>query len=116
MTKSDKKKRSLVTPVDGQDLYSGLIRIHILYHACEEGPIFGLGMMNELSRHGYRLSAGTLYPLLHGLEKKGLLRSRKVRAGRWFRREYSATAAGRRALKTAKQRVSELFGEIFEVK
>jgi PadR family transcriptional regulator, regulatory protein PadR len=117
MTKADTTKRSAATsPADGQGLYSGLIRIHILFHACEEGPIFGLGMINELSRHGYRLSAGTLYPLLHGLEKKGLLRSRKVRAGRWFRREYSATAAGRRALRTAKQRVSELFGEIFEVK
>jgi PadR family transcriptional regulator PadR len=71
-------------------------------------------MINELSRHGYRISAGTIYPLLHGLERKGLLRSQKVRDGRTFRREYSATAEGRRALKTAKQRVSELFGEIFE--
>jgi hypothetical protein len=57
-----------------QSLYSGLIRIHILYHACQ-GPIFGLGMIEELARHGYKLSAGTLYPLLHRLEKKGLLRS-----------------------------------------
>ena len=94
-------------------MYSGLIRIHILYHACEE-PIFGLGMIAELSRHGYRMSPGTLYPLLHGLEKKGLLQSRQVRVGRWLRREYRATAAGRKALRTAKKRVRELFGEIFE--
>jgi PadR family transcriptional regulator len=100
---------------DRQDLYSGLIRIHILFHACE-GPIFGLGMIDELSRHGYRLSPGTLYPLLHGLERKGLLRSQKVRVGRWFRREYRTTATGRKALLSAKQRVSELFGEIFEVR
>ncbi|HEU5450533.1 MAG TPA: helix-turn-helix transcriptional regulator, partial [Terriglobales bacterium] len=50
-----------------QDLYSGLIRLHILHHACHE-PIFGLGMIEELARHGYKLSAGTMYPLLHGLE------------------------------------------------
>ena len=116
MTKTDSKALVSVEASDGQDLYSGLIRIHILYHACEEGPIFGLGMINELARHGYRLSTGTLYPLLHGLEKKGLLRSQKVRAGRWIRREYHATPAGRRAFRTAKQRVSELFGEIFESK
>jgi PadR family transcriptional regulator PadR len=60
----------------GQDLLSGLIRIHILYHACKE-PIFGLGMIEELQRHGYKLSAGTLYPMLHGLERRGLLCSKK---------------------------------------
>jgi DNA-binding PadR family transcriptional regulator len=100
-------------PEDHQELYSGLIRIHILYHACEE-PIFGLGMIEELQRHGYRLSPGTLYPLLRSLEKKKLLRSREVRSGRWIRREYTATPAGRRAMRAVKQRVRELFGEIFE--
>jgi len=98
-----------------QGFYSGLIRIHILFHACE-GPIFGLGMIQELSRHGYRLSPGTLYPLLHGMEKKGLLRSREIRNGKWRRREYSATPAGRQALRMAKRRVRELFGEIFDLK
>jgi PadR family transcriptional regulator PadR len=98
---------------DHQNLYSGLIRIHILFHAGE-GPIWGLEMMEELRRHGYRIGAGTLYPLLHGLEKRGLLRSRQVRAGRWIRREYRATTAGHKALREAKKRVQELFGEIFE--
>ena len=59
---------------DDRDLYSGLIRLHILHHAAED-RIFGLGMAEELARHGYRISPGTLYPLLHGLEKKGYLRS-----------------------------------------
>ena len=59
---------------DDRDLYSGLIRLHVLHHAAKE-PIFGLGMLEELARHGYSMSAGTLYPILHGLEKKGYLRS-----------------------------------------
>jgi PadR family transcriptional regulator len=96
-----------------RELFSGLIRLHVLHHACEE-PIFGLGMIEELARHGYRLSPGTLYPLLDGLEKKGLLRSsRRLVDGR-VRRFYRATPAGRKALKMAKQRVKELFGELFE--
>lgn len=94
-------------------LFSGLIRLHVLHHACHE-PIFGLGMIEELARHGYRLSPGTLYPLLDGLERKGLLRSsRRLVDGR-FRRVYQATPAGRGALKKAKHRVKELFGELFE--
>jgi PadR family transcriptional regulator len=96
-----------------KDLYSGLIHLHILHHAAEEG-IFGLGMIEELARHGYRLSPGTLYPVLHRLEKKGMLRSYKqIEAGK-IRRVYRATTAGRKALMIAKEKVQELFGELFE--
>ena len=115
MSKIDIKTHRWRAESDGRGIYSGLIRIHILYHACEE-PMFGLGMIEELQRHGYKLSPGTLYPFLHGLERKGFLRSRVVRAGRWTRREYIATPAGHRVLRIAKRRVRELFGEIFEVK
>ncbi|MGO8734713.1 MAG: PadR family transcriptional regulator [Terriglobia bacterium] len=100
-------------PANSQEIYSGLVRIHILYHACQ-GPIFGLGMMEELRRHGYRLSAGTLYPLLHGLEARGYLRSREVRSGRSIRRVYRATWAGRKAFALAKEKVKELVDELLE--
>jgi len=100
---------------DDRDLYSGLIRLHILHHAAEE-PIFGLGMAEELARHGYRISPGTLYPLLHGLEKKGYLRSTEVRNGKSRRNVYRATARGRKALAGARQKVRELFGELIEGK
>ena len=96
-----------------QDLYSGLIRLHILHHACE-GDIFGLGMIEELGRHGYKLSPGTMYPILHSLEERGLLVSEEKQEGRRYRRFYRATPAGRRALVAAKEKVRELFGELFE--
>ena len=95
------------------DLYSGMIRVHILYHAAQE-PIFGLAIIEELARHGYKLSPGTLYPLLHGLERRGFLRSNRKRDGGRTRRVYRATAAGRRALADAKVKVKELVGELFE--
>ena len=96
-----------------RNLYTGLIRLHLLHHAAE-APIFGQGMIDELGRHGYRLSAGTLYPILHGMERQGYLRSRLTLAGGRNRRVYRATPAGRNALVTARQRVKELFGEMFE--
>ena len=96
-----------------RSLYAGLIRLHILHHGAE-GPIFGQGMIDELGRHGYRLSAGTLYPILHGMEKQGYLRSKVALSGGRSRRVYRATPAGRKALATARQRVQELFGEMFE--
>jgi len=96
-----------------RDLYSGLIRLHILHHA-EREEIFGLGIIEELARHGYKLSPGTLYPILHGLERKGYLRSAEHRDGRRIRRVYKATASGKKALAAAKAKVRELVGELFE--
>jgi len=98
-----------------RDLYSGLIRLHVLHHAAEE-PIFGLGMIEELARHGYRISPGSLYPLLHGLEKKGYLRSREQRNGKSLRRVYRATPRGRKALAAVRRQVRELFRELVEGK
>jgi DNA-binding PadR family transcriptional regulator len=100
---------------DNRDLYSGMIRLHILHHARHEA-IFGAGMAEELARHGYKISPGTLYPILHGLEKRGYLKSEKEQSGKSIRRLYRITAPGRRALKTAKLRVRELFGELIEGK
>jgi len=99
--------------LEDQDLYSGLIRLHVLHHAAEE-PIFGLGMMEELARHGYRISPGTLYPLLRRLEKKGYLRSSEKREGKSRRKVYRATALGRKALAASKNKIRELFHELVE--
>jgi DNA-binding PadR family transcriptional regulator len=96
-----------------QDLYGGLIRLHILHHAVTK-PVFGLWFIEELARHGYKLSPGTLYPLLHGLERKGYLQSTTERAGKTARRMYRATPLGRKVLAAAREKVSELFGELLE--
>ncbi|MFC5863544.1 PadR family transcriptional regulator [Acidicapsa dinghuensis] len=100
---------------ENQDLYIGLVRLHVLHHAAEE-PIFGLGIIRELSRHGYRLGPGTIYPLLHGMERRGWLKSKlQLVAGR-NRKVYLATAAGRKALVKARKQVQELYEEMGEGK
>ena len=71
-------------------------------------------MVEELARHGYRISPGTLYPILHGLEKKGYLRATEQRNGKSWRKVYRATPLGQRALLAAKAKVRELFGELIE--
>jgi PadR family transcriptional regulator, regulatory protein PadR len=98
---------------DHRDLYSGLIRLHVLHHAAR-APIFGLGMTQELARHGYRISPGTLYPLLHGLEKRGLLRASEMQNGKSRRKVYRATPAGQKALIAAREKVHELLREMIK--
>lgn len=99
--------------MEHRELLSGLIRLHVLHHAVE-GEIFGQWIIEELARHGYKLSPGTIYPLLRALEKRGYLRSTAKPTGRSTRRIYRATAKGRRALIVAREKVSELFGELLE--
>ncbi len=93
--------------------FNGFIRLHILYHAAKE-PTYGAEITEELIRHGYRLSQGTLYPTLHQLQQLGYLRSHtRVVDGRQ-RRYYRATPAGRKVLVEARQKLTELVVEVIE--
>ncbi len=94
-----------------QRFFAGFMRIHILHHAGE-GPIYGVEIARELGRHGYRVSYGTLYPVLHSLEKAGLLTSRQVVEGGRRRRVYELTDLGRRTLEELKPKIRELVEEV----
>jgi PadR family transcriptional regulator, regulatory protein PadR len=100
-------------PNHQRELFFGLIRIHVLVHASHE-PIFGQAMMDELAHHGYRIGPGTLYPLLHGLERSGLLKSALNNVGGHSRRVYKITSVGKKALEKAKTKVDELHHELHE--
>jgi len=94
-----------------RDFVRGAMQVHVLHHAAE-GSVHGAWLSAELARHGYYVSPGTLYPLLHRMERSGLLRSHKeVAAGR-ARRVYAATAAGRRALERLRRAAAELAAEV----
>ena len=91
--------------------FTGFIRIHILYHASQ-GPVYGLALIEELRRHGYRLSAGTLYPALHALAGAGYLQQqRRVEGGR-ARKYYTITDEGRQALAQIRPKIRELVDEV----
>jgi DNA-binding PadR family transcriptional regulator len=96
-----------------RDFFLGFVRLHILFHAGHE-PVCGVDLMAEMDRHGYRIGAGTLYPLLHRLERAGLLRCEvRVVAGRQ-RKYYRSTPAGAAVLAEARIRLRELVGEVVE--
>lgn len=91
--------------------FLGFVRLHILHHAAHH-RISGAWIREELRNHGYDLSPGTLYPILHDLEHRGLLRSfHRVKGGR-VRRCYEITEEGRRFLEDAKVRLRHLVCEI----
>ena len=92
--------------------FTSFIEFHILHHASEI-PVYGLWLIEELAEHGYKISPGTLYPLLHSMESSGLLRSRNTVFNGKIRKYYSVTPKGKRYLKKAKRQVGELVREVF---
>ena len=96
-----------------RDFFLGFIRIHVLHHAAE-APVYGLWLIEELGRHGYGLSPGTLYPILRDLADDGYLRlERRLVDGR-VRKYYRITACGRRTLASARTQIVALMGEVLE--
>jgi DNA-binding PadR family transcriptional regulator len=102
-----------MTKVDNisRRFFRGFIQVHILHHASIE-PIYGLALIEELARHGYRLSPGTLYPILHSLEAAGYLRQRRRNVAGKVRKEYTISAAGRTVLRDARGKIRELVEEV----
>ena len=94
-----------------RDFFLGFIRLHILYHASKE-PVYGLWLIEELDHHGYKVSPGTLYPILHKLEKENLLKSHKENHEGKIRKYYKITTMGRQTLEKAKEKITILVDEI----
>jgi PadR family transcriptional regulator, regulatory protein PadR len=93
-----------------RDIQLAFMRIHILHHAVEH-PIYGLWMRDELAEHGYDISVGTLYPMLHQLEEDGYLSSEEQLTDGRHRRYYHATDRGRALLTEVQRKLRELTRE-----
>lgn len=89
------------------EFYTGLVRMFILHEAAKK-PIFGLWLMEVLEKHGYRVGPGTLYPILHAFERRGLLLSVVESQGNRKRRLYKTTALGKRMLTHVRSRSRQL--------
>ena len=97
-----------------REILLGFWKVHILHHAAEH-PVVGQWILEELRRHGYDISPGTLYPLLKRMERNGWLRCETdAGAGPRSRRYYHLTSGGRAVLKIARAMVRELHREVAE--
>lgn len=96
-----------------RDLELGAIQAHILYHAAQQ-PVYGSWMAQELARHGFVISYGTLYPMLHRMHTEGLLDCREQREGSQMRKYYTATPQGIQELEHVQHLIRELYREVVE--
>jgi DNA-binding PadR family transcriptional regulator len=94
-----------------RDIFLAFVRLHVLHHAAEE-PIYGVEMIEELSRHGYQIGPGTMYPTLHALRNKGYLSEERHVVGGKVRKYYRITALGQQALALVRPKIRELVSEV----
>jgi PadR family transcriptional regulator len=111
--------QNLITVYDNKrvpmlrDFFLGFIKIHILHHAAH-GPVFGLALIRELAQHGYEVSPGTVYPVLHELARAGYLaREDRVVHGK-VRKYYRITPLGTQALEEVRVKIAELVAEVLQ--
>ena len=86
-------------------------KIHILHHAADGRGVYGQWMLEELSHHGYRLSPGTLYPILARMAQRGWLRAVEPKRSKGAR-VYRLTPRGHQILTQVRAALDELYGEV----
>lgn len=82
---------------DEKSLISGSMTM-LLLKLLDEKDMYGYEMIETLrkkSNNVFELKAGTLYPLLHGLEEKGVLKSYEQDFAGKTRKYYSITKEGK---------------------
>ena len=89
----------------------GMIELFVLQRAGQEA-VYGGALSKTLHNLGYDISPGSLYPLLHNLEKKRLLRCRIHEIGGRVRKYYELTDAGRSCLAEVRRDLAGLVEEI----
>jgi DNA-binding PadR family transcriptional regulator len=107
-----KPERRISDPVDREFLLA-FWKIHILHHAEDEHGVYGLGMLEELHDHGYRLSPGTLYPILSRMARRGWIKAVEPKGSR-DARVYRITPAGAEVLQRLRGAIAELKHEVGE--
>lgn len=101
-----------------RSLVSGSMALLVL-KLLEDGDKYGYEMIEELKRRSddtFHLKAGTLYPLLHGLEEKGLVTAyeQEAAAGK-PRRYYRLTKSGKDALRQKEEVWNAYAGAVVRV-
>lgn len=100
-----------------KSLISGSMTL-LLLKLLEEKDMYGYEMIETLSRQSnnvFELKAGTLYPLLHSMEEKGLLSAYERENAGKTRKYYHLTKAGKKTLSDKKEEWKRYAGAVGQV-
>jgi len=94
-----------------REFLRGFVKIYTLWRVSKS-EVYGVKIIEEMRDLGFRVSPGTLYPILHTLlEEKDVTMTRQVVKGK-VRKFYRATPKGRKEAKEVIERLSFLLRRI----
>ena len=86
-----------ICPMYSNELLKGTLKTILLKLLSENDRMYGYEItqrVKELSGEEIQITEGALYPMLHKLEKEGLVQTEKVSIGKRVRKYYSLTPEG----------------------
>lgn len=90
-----------------REFQRGFIKLYALWRASK-GEVYGVQIIEEMRVLGFRVSPGTLYPVLHTLlEEKDVTLTESVVNGK-IRKLYRATAKGREEAEEVIEKLTKL--------
>ena len=91
--------------------WQGILKFFVLHQAAQS-PVYGGRLKKQLEDWDYDISPGSLYPMLHSLEKARLLKSQvKIYKGR-ARKYYDITDAGREVLTQVQEELADVLAKM----
>src|SRR5262245_4900151 len=94
-----------------REFQRGFIKLYALWRASK-GETYGVQIIEEMRKLGFKVSPGTLYPVLHTLlEEKDLKLTDRIVDGK-VRKCYRATAKGKEEAEEVIERLSELLRKL----
>ena len=90
-----------------REFQRGFIKLYALWRAAKS-EAYGVQIIEEMRELGFKVSPGTLYPVLHTLlEEKDVTLTDRIVNGK-VRKCYRATAKGRKEAEEVVERLSRL--------
>ena len=94
-----------------QAFWQGMVKLIVL-HQANLGPVYGGRLSKYFHSLGYAISPGSLYPLLHSMEKANLMRCHiRIFKGR-ARKYYELTPQGQDCLEASRKEAEEIVREV----
>ena len=94
-----------------KSFWQGMVKLVILHQASSR-PIYGGKLSKYLREQGYEVSPGSLYPMLHSLERGSYLRSHIRLYKGHARKYYEATPMGQSCLNELRQQFNGIVREV----
>ena len=104
------KNKMYICPMYSKELTKGTLQPIILKLLSEHDSMYGYEItqkVKDMTKDKIDISEGALYPILHKLEREGVLETEKVFIGKRVRKYYKITSPGKKVVAAKTNEVND---------